>query len=347
MSNELCPNEVLHKIFSHLKFYALIEIASYNQELYTLIFTKHVLQSERLLTLSAKYNCLSIFKILYDNNPYIVITGDQTTYLHIACKSKSKNIVKFLLHQKVDPNIECFSEYRKPLCVATYYKQFDICKLLVEAGAHINSCETYTPLYHACFSNNEKLIRYFIKHGAEPNLYCRGFHDSLEQLCRHNNLQMLQFMIRHGANYVRNNLLFNCSLEIFEYLLTLDLPTEYLEEALVILSRRKKLEFVKLLLKNKVNVNCIHDYTTPLYNAVSDSNFPMCELLLKSKAEPNFVVGSYSPLQLAVYFENYYIVKLLLRYGGDPNIGTNGRSCYDICPDFNSEYGYRKKRRIE
>lgn len=358
MSNELCPDVVLQSIFeiSSLKAFELIEIASYSQELYNIIFTKQVLKSKQLLTLSAKNNCLPIFKILYDDNPYIHIVNEyenlKTTYFHIACRCGAKNIVKFLLYRKVDPNISC-NHVNSPLSIASINKRFDICKLLVEAGATINPVNDrqFTPLQNACMTNNEKLIRFFVKHGADPNLYYNSHNDLLGLLCLHNNLKMVQFLIKNGANYRNHNLLLHCfdKLDLFKYLLTLDLPIDFLEWTLVKCTRWKDVVYAKLLLKKKVNVNCgIPIFDTPLHNAVLDSNFQMCELLVKAKAQPNFVFGSHSPLHLALSFDRYYIVKLLLRHGGDPNICTpDGFSCYDLCEDFDSEYGYNKKRRIE
>lgn len=84
--------------------------------------------------------------------------------------------LKLLLKYKADPNVEVNHLRRGgtlPLCYVAYAGRLDICKMLVAAGAKVNTTQGvggYTPLHVACLANrksNASIVKYFILKGAK------------------------------------------------------------------------------------------------------------------------------------------------------------------------------------
>lgn len=108
-----------------------------------------------------------------------ILTTSQETVLHIAAEKQNIDMVKLLIQFKANPNLPCkFS----PLSLAAQHGNLDIIDVLLKAGAHIDECEVTTvasPLFAAIRSDNNKVVKKFLKAGANTTavavLHNQGF----------------------------------------------------------------------------------------------------------------------------------------------------------------------------
>lgn len=85
MSSELCPDDVLYKIFTKLKFFELIEIASYNQDLKQIVFVKSVWKD------ILKYKWISRL-CTYNNIEILLLTPKKNVLLDNFLRAGSPSI---------------------------------------------------------------------------------------------------------------------------------------------------------------------------------------------------------------------------------------------------------------
>lgn len=95
------------------------------------------------------------------------------TALHVACKKKDPQFVKYLLDHGA--NINAVSYYGdNPLhCACSSAKGvIEIIDLLIQRGVNINQVnkKKETPLHHACLSGLDEIVDYLIQKGAKINI---------------------------------------------------------------------------------------------------------------------------------------------------------------------------------
>jgi ankyrin repeat protein len=98
-----------------------------------------------------------------------VVDCEGQSPLYIASSENHINIVKFLINQKV--NLELNSG-TTPLIIACCYNNYEIVIELLNAGANINFRDEdgRTPLFYAKLRNNQELVDLLIDEGASINL---------------------------------------------------------------------------------------------------------------------------------------------------------------------------------
>lgn len=134
---------------------------------------------------------------------------DKNTLMHYAVASKHKELVRSLVHRKV--NVEGKNKYGyRPLHVAAAEGDVAMVKILVEEGnakvniktnQHFIVRETKTPLFIALEKGQYEIARYLVEKGADVNALNDSQNSTaLTQACRNDHLPMVRFLLEHGAN---------------------------------------------------------------------------------------------------------------------------------------------------
>ena len=102
---------------------------------------------------------------------------DGESALHLAAQSKDSKgtIVRLLLSRGADPNIAT-SESWTPLHWAAYLGKHESVKLLITAGAQVNTQESrfgHTPLVSAARTGDLDVIQTLLESGADPKIFTK------------------------------------------------------------------------------------------------------------------------------------------------------------------------------
>lgn len=94
------------------------------------------------------------------------------TPLNIACDYKDINIIKLLLNNPdIDVDLQNYEFGYSSLMKSEYFDDF-ISQKIVSLSKNVNITDKNkcTPLMYASFLNNEKMVKYLLKYGAEVDL---------------------------------------------------------------------------------------------------------------------------------------------------------------------------------
>ena len=196
--------------------------------------------------------------------------------------------------------------------------RFKKVKRLVEEGVDVNQINrsfmdskedriivsnrrVFTPLTTAIWKGDEKIVKYLLEHGANPD----GEEDNLIDTIYARRKDIVELLIEHGAN-------------VNQFVYT----KRPLREAV----RIGDIDIVKLLLKNGADVNQQDNYgQTPIDWAAYDNNIEIVKLLLKNGADVNqpanvgkIDIDGSTPFMSAVYAGDIDIIKLFLENGAKP-----------------------------
>jgi len=100
----------------------------------------------------------------------IIQTDRKCSPLHLAASNNFLDVVKLLVGNKADVNIQDARGYT-PLIMASSEGYTECVRRLADAGADINhrSMEDFTtPIYHAANANRIKVVRLLLERGADP-----------------------------------------------------------------------------------------------------------------------------------------------------------------------------------
>jgi len=147
------------------------------------------------------------------------------TPLMLAVNNKQLEVVRFLLEQGADPNLQNNVgplDYHKwhegiinhePLYSAVYKSTREIVELLIEHGAQVNVLiGSRTPLCMAIQLGSIDIIQLLLTHGADPNLYGHPnvFSDiPLFEAVIQKRTVILKDLIKYGVNINARDSLFN------------------------------------------------------------------------------------------------------------------------------------------
>ena len=264
------------------------------------------------------------------------------TALYLACRASYENIVKLLLNGKADPNIPLSDSKVTPLMIACHFatmlKDYEIVKLLLQAGAYVNAqaienfgqitalyiaaynndtqlaslllnanadvnffdADSMTPMHFACFHGNDEMVKRFLKAGANPNLCSNDGLSALHIAIQNtNNASTIEALLKEGANPNAQ---------------TKSRRTAPLHLAC---DNGSNEDIVKLLLKAKADTDVLDsDGHTPLCVATCRGQTKIVELLLKAGANTELEdIHGWTPIFFAVAGGYLPIMKLLLEYG--------------------------------
>lgn len=127
------------------------------------------------------------------------------TALHFAAMKGHANVIPMLLKAGAKHSTPCFDSEQMPLHMALSNKKFDCAKLLIEAGAELNTLNNTgmygAPIHYAIFGENLELVRLLIKMKCDINLpdYNKGY-TPVMLATSSRAVEMLAEMIKAGAD---------------------------------------------------------------------------------------------------------------------------------------------------
>ncbi|XP_057318733.1 ankyrin-1-like [Microplitis mediator] len=255
------------------------------------------------------------------------------TPLEIAVRRGYKKMTELLVKNKANVNSKNGENVLK---VAVEKNNFELMRLLVDAGADVNSAAI---LEQAIKNNNYEIVKYLISNGAEINNayeYRKWGITPLEHAVQRGYKKIVELLIEYKADVNRISFFsFTClsiaiendNFEIFKLLLDAgaDIRPSHITRAPIYTAVDKNnYEITKHLINHGADVNTCFDNKTLLYRAVENENERIVELLINNKANVNQTIvicySSNSALYKAVEISNLNILKILVKA---PSIDVN------------------------
>jgi len=232
--------------------------------------------------------------------------------LIIACENEYDAVVKFLIEQGADINIEGkYDKYysKTPLSVACERGNENTVKYLVEHGANVNvelKSKNFieTPLSIACKNGNEFIVKYLIENGADINAELQDYGNIECISCEKGNEAIMKYLIDNSANIeveLKRYGYITSSLSCYK-----NISIEYLiEHGAYINARLKRYGYNK----TPLSIACIYD------------NESIVRYLIEHGANVNYKSnGNQTALSIACKNENESIIKYLIDNGADVNV---------------------------
>ncbi len=196
---------------------------------------------------------------------------DETPLISAVC-GKNVDIVKFLLEKKANVNL-AGADGRSPFLWAASWGNFDMMKLLMNAGADIYATDNAgkNALYYLNDSNSidkkqcETAERYLIECGVKPNIMLSCGRSMLEDAIVDDNENYARYLLEKGGFSEQSQL----------------------QSALCLAMQRNMSELGKELVKTGVDVNVTggYDKTTPLMSAAYNGDMEMVKFLISAGAD--------------------------------------------------------------
>ena len=267
-----------------------------------------------------------------------------STALMIACCNNDTDIVKLLLENSADPNIQSNSGFTA-LIYASCIGSIDCVRILLDHNADIN-LKKYnsgsSALFFASYTGNVKLVKLLLKHGSVNSNIQRNDGVTPLYIASHNgHLEIVERLLKENANpnipcetgatplYIASQ---NGHLEIVERLLqekaNPNAPRKTGATPLYVASQKGHLEIVERLLKENANPNTLLETgATPLFIASQNGHLEIVEKLLKENTNLNTLheTGA-TPLYIASQNGHLEIVEKLLKKSANPNTPCDGGS---------------------
>ncbi|XP_057318326.1 uncharacterized protein LOC130663224 [Microplitis mediator] len=260
----------------------------------------------------------------------------EKTPLEIAVRRGNKKMAELLVKNKANVNLKTGENI---LHVAVEKNNFELVRMLVDAGADVNSGAI---LDQAIENNNYKIVEYLISNGAEiNNAYENGKWGitPLEHAVKRGYQRIVQLLIEYNVDVNHRSLLEpgclttaaeNKNFEIFQLLLDSGVNSRLshtVRTLIYVAVDKNNYEITKHLINHGADVNTCFDNRTLLYRAVENENERIVELLINNKADVNKIIkhkdlSSSFPTALykAVEIGNLNILKLLINA---PSIDVN------------------------
>ncbi|RMJ06853.1 hypothetical protein CDV36_013538 [Fusarium kuroshium] len=198
-------------------------------------------------------------------------------------------------------------EKEEMLSLGVKYGHYDLCKLILDAGAkvHVNTSGTRlrsSPIQIAAYDGRSDLVGLLLANGADVNCH-RGLSDSplLAAASGQGSSETAALLLDAGADINICSLRDGSALQCAAYM--------------------EHQDMVKLLISRGADLDLEGGFWgIPIIAAVLGKSSAL-ELLLKAGADVNKVAGFYgTALQMAVYYRFSTMIELLLDQGADPNI---------------------------
>jgi len=93
---------------------------------------------------------------------------------YIIPKNNNIIIIKYLLENNANVNVQQLYLYNTPLHIATYNNDIEMIKLLIKYGANPNIKDLYkfeTPIFISIMNYNNEITKYLLDNGAEINIF--------------------------------------------------------------------------------------------------------------------------------------------------------------------------------
>ena len=272
-------------------------------------------------------NRSQVTKVLIDNQVDLnAVTSQGDTALHLT---NDTAILSYLIKKGADINI-LNNKNKSPLSLALENKNYEVCNILLDAGARLNvnttdmEILTYIVEYDNLAIKKKILNKFLDVENKQETLTGIAAY-----ACLNNDFWLFNFALNEGLNI-------NASYR-GEPLLHITYESE--DEADT--SQRLNTLDVNYLLSKGADINVKDKFHLSLLHKSIISNEKSLQLkLLKMGAKVNITnKNGWTPLHLAAFKGDILDCKLLLKYGADPNLETREKQR----PDHIAKDKFKKK----
>ena len=161
------------------------------------------------LILACNYNFVEIAKLLISKGADINIRGKDGSSALIAAGSNSQELVELLLSKGADVNAKMLdgTGVFTQCIIGILGKRvsIELAEILLSKGANIDEAPTsgdaegYTNLIMAARNNNEKLVRFLIKNGANVNAKTKNGATALSLAVKERHQNIINILKSNGA----------------------------------------------------------------------------------------------------------------------------------------------------
>ncbi|XP_016067319.1 PREDICTED: histone-lysine N-methyltransferase EHMT1 isoform X1 [Miniopterus natalensis] len=243
--------------------------------------------------------------------------------LYFSARQGELQKVLLMLVDGIDPNFKMeHQSKRSPLHAAAEAGHVDICHMLIQAGANIDTCseDQRTPLMEAAENNHLDAVRYLIKAGALVDPKDAEGSTCLHLAAKKGHYDVVQYLLSNGQMDV------NCQDD--GGWTPMIWATEY-----------KHLDLVKLLLAKGSDVNVRdNEENICLHWAAFSGCVDIAEILLAARCDLHAVnIHGDSPLHIAAREDRYACVVLFLSRDSDVNLKNKEGETPLQCASLNSQ----------
>ncbi|XP_072344384.1 histone-lysine N-methyltransferase EHMT1-like isoform X9 [Scyliorhinus torazame] len=243
--------------------------------------------------------------------------------LYISAKQGEMQKVLLMLVDGIDPNFRAeHQNKRTPLHAAAEIGHVEICHMLVQAGANLDTCDDdqRTPLMEAAENNQLETVKYLLKAGALAD------HKDVEgSICLH--------LAAKKGHY-----------DVVVHLLSTGLIDVSCQDdggwtSMIWATEYKHIDIVKLLLSKGADINIRdNEENICLHWAAFSGCVDIAEIFLNAKSDLTAVnMHGDSPLHIASRENHYECVVLFLSRGADVNIKNKEGETPLECSSLNSQ----------
>ncbi|NXF10162.1 EHMT1 methyltransferase, partial [Smithornis capensis] len=243
--------------------------------------------------------------------------------LYFSARQGELQKVLMMLVDGIDPNFKMeHQSKRTPLHAAAESGHVDICHMLIQAGANIDTCseDQRTPLMEAAENNHLETVKYLIKAGALVDPKDAEGSTCLHLAAKKGHYDVVQYLLSNGKMDV------NCQDD--GGWTPMIWATEY-----------KHIELVKLLLAKGSDINIRdNEENICLHWAAFSGCVDIAEILLAAKCDLHAVnIHGDSPLHIAARENRYECVVLFLSRGSDVTLKNKEGETPLQCSSLNSQ----------
>ncbi|XP_053138303.1 histone-lysine N-methyltransferase EHMT1 isoform X3 [Hemicordylus capensis] len=243
--------------------------------------------------------------------------------LYFSARQGELQKVLLMLVDGIDPNFKMeHQSKRTPLHAAAESGHVDICHMLIQAGANIDTCseDQRTPLMEAAENNHLEAVKYLIKAGALVDPKDAEGSTCLHLAAKKGHYDVVQCLLLSGQMDV------NCQDD--GGWTPMIWATEY-----------KHVELVKLLLAKGSDINIRdNEENICLHWAAFSGCVDIAEILLAAKCDLHAVnIHGDSPLHIAARENRYECVVLFLSRGSDVTLKNKEGETPLQCSSLNSQ----------
>lgn len=300
-------------------------------------------KGDTMLCIASRKMYPKLVELLLQHKPDInVYSATGWTALCLACKNGDKETVELLIKHKASVHIATKSRLT-PLFVSCLYSHYHLIETLIRHGAYVDEGDLngWTPLQISCYIGDTEMVKILLK--------CKAKVDSEEEVCWkeeskiHKKMKPTPLCIACAqCDEHAVNVLINAGADINQgcvsddFIATLHACDSYVESRfesghissketfdakanltpLQIACYKKRIDVIKLLLKNKAAVNICSPKGIITNDTISHMKY---EDIMRKNAETSPQV---SPLNIAIRTGQIGIVRTLLENGANINRPT-------------------------
>ena len=271
-------------------------------------------------------NDTDIVKLLLENSadPNIQSNLGFTALIYASCIG-GIDCVRMLLDHNADINLKKYSSGSSALFFASYAGNLKLVKILLkqkDVNSNIQRKDGATPLYIASQNGHLEIVKRLLKKKVNPNTPCNGGVTPLFIASQNGHLEIVERLLKKKV-YPNT-------------------PCDDGATPLFIASQNGHLKIVERLLKKKIypNTPC-DDGATPLFIASQNGHLEIVERLLKEKFNPNTPRDDgATPLYIAKLNGHLEIVERLL--GEEVNLNTQHKKLVPHLSSLQARRNYEK-----